>query len=281
MPSQSGFAHLNGTQVYYEIAGSGPPLVLVHAGIADSRMWDEQFAVLARDFTVVRYDLRGFGQTPMTAGTFAHHHDLAALLQHLNIARTALLGCSMGGQMIIDFALEYPEIATALIPVASGVSGYVYEGDRPPQWDALVAAYEQGDLEQASEYEVQIWVDGPHRRPDQVPASIRDRVRTMNLIALATPEDLGTEQPLDPPAVSRLHEIGVPTLVIIGELDQPRILEQCAYIAQAIPRAETVRLPTAHLPNMERPDEFNRIVQAFLQRAFAERAVEFPRDEPQ
>jgi 3-oxoadipate enol-lactonase len=272
MPLQTGFAHLNGTQIYYEIAGSGPPLVLVHAGIADSRMWDEQFAVLAHDFTIVRYDMRGFGQTRMTAGTFAHRHDLAALLRHLNISRAALLGCSMGGKTIIDFALEFPDIATALIPVASGVSGYVFEGDRPSQWDALVAAYKQGDLSQTSEYEVQIWVDGPHRRPDQVPASIRDRVRAMNLIALATPEDLGAEQSLDPPAISRLQDIHVPTLVIIGELDQPRILEQCACIAQAIPQAETVMLPTAHLPSMERPDEFNQIVQAFLQRTIVSNA---------
>ena len=272
MPSQTGFAHLNGTQIYYEIAGSGPPLVLVHAGIADSRMWDEQFVVLAHDFTVVRYDMRGFGQTRMTAGPFAHPHDLAALLQHLNITSTALLGCSMGGRVSIDFALEFPDIATALIPVASGVSGYTFEGDQPSQWLALIAAYEQGDLAQTSEYEVQIWVDGPHRRPDQVPASIRDRVRAMNLIALATPEDLGTEQPLDPPAISRLHDIQVPTLVIIGELDQPRILEQCACIAHAIPRAETVTLPTAHLPSMERPDEFTQIVQGFLQRTIVKSA---------
>jgi len=178
----------------------------------------------------------------------------------------------MGGKTIIDFALEFPNIATALIPVAAGVSGYVVEGDHPSQWNALIAAYEQGDLAQTSEYEVQIWVDGPHRRPDQVPASIRDRVRAMNLIALATPDDLGTEQPLDPPAISRLHEIHVPTLVIMGELDQPRILEQCAYIAQEIPRAETVTLPTAHLPSMELPDTFNQIVQAFLRRTSAKNA---------
>jgi len=266
MSSQTGFAHLNGTQLYYEVAGSGPALVLVHAGIADSRMWDEQFSVLAHDFTIVRYDMRGFGQTPMIAGTFAHRHDLAALLQHLNISRTALLGCSMGGQMILDFALEFPEIVTALIPVASGVSGYAFEGDRPPQWNALVAAYERGDLAQTSEYEVQIWVDGPHRRPDQVPASIRDRVHAMNLIALATPEDLGAEQPLDPPAINRLRDIQAPTFVVIGELDQPRILEQCAYIAQAIPGAETTSLPAAHLPNMERPEEFYQVVRDFLQR---------------
>ncbi len=110
MLSQSGFAQLNGTQFYYEVAGSGPHLVLVHAGIADSRMWDEQFSVLARDFTVVRYDLRGFGQTLMVTGAFAHRHDLAALLQHLGIARTALIGCSMGGATI--FLRKFPTLSS-------------------------------------------------------------------------------------------------------------------------------------------------------------------------
>lgn len=272
MVLQTGFANVNGTRIYYEMTGSGPALVLVHAGIADSRMWDEQFSVLAHDFTVVRYDLRGFGQTPMIAGAYSHRHDLAALLQHLDIARTALLGCSTGGAMIIDFALEYPGVATALVPVAAGVSGHEWEGGRPQQWEALVAAYEQGDLVKASEYEVQIWVDGPHRRPDQVPASLRDRVREMNLIPLAVPDDLGEEQPLEPPAINRLHDIHVPTLVIIGELDQPRPLAACEVIAQGIPHAETVTLPAAHLPNMERPDEFNQIVQAFLRRSLLDEA---------
>jgi pimeloyl-ACP methyl ester carboxylesterase len=152
MQSQTGFAQLNGTQIHYEIAGAGLPLVLVHAGIADSRMWDEQFGVLADAFTVVRYDMRGFGQSPMVAGPYAHHHDLAALLQYLNISRTALLGCSMGGKTVIDFTLEFPDRVTALMPVAASVSGFVFEGSHPPQWDALNAAYDQGDLAQTSEY---------------------------------------------------------------------------------------------------------------------------------
>ena len=266
MPSESGFAELNGTQLYYEVAGSGPSLVLLHAGIADSRMWDQQFAELAGDFRVVRFDMRGFGRSPMTAGSYAHHHDLAALLRHLGISRTALLGCSLGGRVCIDFTLEYPGVTTALVAVASALGGFS-SAYRPPQWEALEAAEERGDLASVCEYEVEIWVDGPHRRPDEVPADIRERVYEMNLIALATPEDLGDEQELDPPALERLHEIAVPALVVIGELDQPSILERCAAIERGIPGAESVRLPTAHLPNMERPAEFNRIVRAFLQRS--------------
>ena len=95
---------------------------------------------------------------------------------------------------------------------------------------------------------------------------MRDRVREMDLIPLAVPEDLVDEHPLDPPAVGRLHEIVAPMLVVTGELDQPGMLEQAAFIAEHVPQAESVTLPTAHLPNMERPDEFNEIVRAFLRR---------------
>ncbi len=262
--ARSGFADINGTRTSYEIAGSGDPLVLVHAGIADSRMWDAQFEVFARDFTVVRYDLRGYGRTQAVAGAFSYHEDLAALLEHLGIARAALIGCSMGGRTIIDFALEHPASVAALVPVASGVSGYGSEGDEPPQWKAAVEAYERGDLEQVAEYEVQIWVDGPTRGPDVVPVAIRDLVREMDLIPLAVPDELVDERPLEPPAVGRLHEIAAPTLVVAGELDQPGVIRQCAFIAEQVPGAESATLPTAHLPNMERPLEFNELVLAFL-----------------
>jgi 3-oxoadipate enol-lactonase len=264
---KTGFADVNGTRTYYEIAGSGDPLVLVHAGIADSRMWDEQFEVLAREFTVVRYDMRGYGKTLAVEGPFAYHRDLAALLDHLGIARAILLGCSMGGRTIIDLALESPEWVAALIAVAPGVSGYVGDSGDPPQREALLGAYERGDLEQASEYEVQIWVDGPRRGTDQVPAAIRDRVREMNLIPLAVPDELGDERPLDPPAVGRLHEILAPMLIVVGELDQPAAIEQSGFIAAHVPHAETVTLTTAHLPNMERADEFNEVVLTFLRRS--------------
>src|SRR4051812_9978431 len=99
-PSSTGFAAVNGVQIYYEIAGSGHPLVLVHAGIADRRMWDAQFPVFAQHYRVIRYDMRGFGKTAMVAGSFAHHDDLHGLLTFLGVERAYLLGCSKGGGMI-------------------------------------------------------------------------------------------------------------------------------------------------------------------------------------
>jgi pimeloyl-ACP methyl ester carboxylesterase len=126
-------------------------------------------------------------------------------------------------------------------------------------------AEEAGDLELVNELELQVWVDGPHRSAEQVDKTLRERVREMNRIALATPDDLGIEMPLAPPAAGRLGEIRAPTLIIAGDLDTPKTLAAADYLAAGIRGARQVRITgAAHLPNMERPDEFNRYVLAFL-----------------
>ncbi len=111
MTTQTDFAELNGANFYYEKAGDGPPVVFIHAGIADGRMWNEQFEALAGSFSVTRYDMRGFGRTLPVDGPFSHHEDLAALLSHWGIARPSLVGCSMGSKTALDFALQYPDRA--------------------------------------------------------------------------------------------------------------------------------------------------------------------------
>lgn len=263
---QSGFAALNGTAFYYEIAGAGAPLVLVHAGICDSRMWDDQVAVFAQHYQVVRYDLRGYGQTPAVAGPFAHHADLSALLQYLGIERAHLLGCSMGGSTCLDFALAYPDRVATLTLVGSAPSGYRANRPLPAQLPAVDEALQRGDFAQAAELEVQIWVDGIGRTPDQLSPALRERVRAMDTIALQNEVlELGKPQPLEPPAVERLHELQVPTLLLVGDLDQPRVLDAIALMAAHLAQAHHVVMPgTAHLPNLEQPARFNELVLNFL-----------------
>jgi 3-oxoadipate enol-lactonase len=106
---ESGFAEVNGASLYYESLGQGEPVVLLHAGIADGRMWDEQFGTFAEGYRVVRYDRRGFGRSAMVDGTYSHHDDLRGVLDHLGIEHASFVGCSMGGGAAIDFALGHPE----------------------------------------------------------------------------------------------------------------------------------------------------------------------------
>lgn len=257
---------LDGTALHYDVAGSGAPLVLVHAGIADRTMWDEQYAAFAEHFQVIRLDLRGFGQSLPVAGAFAHRHDLARLLDHLGLERAHLVGCSQGGGICLDFALEFPARAAGLVLVCSALGGNPDPGQPPPQAAAIEAAFEAGDYALTAELEVQVWVDGPQRTPDQVPAALRDRVRAMDLVALQhEATGLGTPQPLTPPAYTRLSEVRAPTLVLIGALDVPRTVAAGHHLAAHIPGARSFVFPNcAHLPNLEQPELFNQVVLDFL-----------------
>ena len=265
--STTGKASLNGTDIAYEVTGTGHPLVLVHAGIADQRMWDEQVSVFAQEYQVIRYDLRGFGQTPMPTEPFSYYQDLHSLLQFLNIEHTYLLGSSMGGAVAIDFTLAYPNMVDALVLADSNISGFEFSNDEPPElYKEHTAALERGDIARAAQVEAQYWVCGVQRTIEQVDARIIERVAEMNVIPLTNKVDeQENEQSLDPLAISRLGEISVPTLVFIGDMDDHNIVQCSTLLATQIPRAQKVVMPgTAHFPSMERPGEFNQIVLDFL-----------------
>ncbi|MBL0344029.1 alpha/beta hydrolase [Candidatus Villigracilis affinis] len=264
--TQNGFAEINGTKFYYEVSGQGFPLVLVHAGIADCRMWDGQFDTFARQYQAVRYDRRGFGKTAMVAGDYSQYHDLYAFLKFLGIEQAILVGCSQGAKTVTDFTLEYPKMTKALVLVAPALGGFIFNGEPPKQEEQLELAEQTGDLDLVNELELQIWVDGPQRTAEQVNPNVRELAREMNRIALQTPEDLGNEIPLVPAAVNRLSEINVPALVITGDLDTPRTLAGADFLAQNIPGAKKATMNgVAHLPNMELPEEFNQLVLSFLE----------------
>ena len=266
MLRKTGMAEVNGARIYYEVAGEGEPLVLVHAGIADSRMWEDQLLVFADRYRVIRYDMRGFGMTAMVDGPFSPHEDLRGLLDSLDVERAHFVGCSMGGGAVLDFTQEYPQRVGNLVLVGSAVGGFAPDIDPPMQWDEILAADEAGDLERVSELEVQVWVDGPRRSPGDVDASIRDLVREMNLIALRNEaSELGEEWRPEPPAADRLPDVQAPTLLILGDEDQPSVFAAAGLLEKELPNVRKVVMHgTAHVPNMERPEEFNRLVLDFL-----------------
>jgi 2-hydroxy-6-oxonona-2,4-dienedioate hydrolase len=263
LENQTGFADFEGARLYYEIAGDGPNLVLAHAGFVDCRMWDEQFQVFARQYRVLRYDQRGFGKSPLTPGPFSHRRDLTNLLKFLGIERAHLVGCSMGAGMLIDFTLEHPEMADSLVLVSSALSGYKFHGEMPKPLQELTAALQKNDLDRTAELAVQIWIDGPRRTPDQVDRRVRERAREMSKTALTNL--FVVQEPLTPPAIERLNELAAPTLVIIGELDDPSIAMIGDLLSDQIQGAQRVTLPgAAHLPNLEKPGEFNQMVLDFI-----------------
>ena len=262
--AETGFADVNGTRLAYETRGNGHPLVLLHAGIGDARMWDDQMDAFAARYRVVRYDARGFGRSGAATGSYSPRADLAGLLAALGIGRAHLVGLSMGGALALDAALEYPELASALVLAATRPSGLAPSKELRDGWTAVDAAFAAGDVARAVELELRMWVDGPGRTPDRVDPAVRERVREMDAALFALPDE-GEPEALDPPAVERLGEVRVPTLAIVGEADQPDVLAGAETLAREVPggRLATIR-DAAHVPNMERPAAFNRLVLEFL-----------------
>ncbi|MDB5074996.1 MAG: alpha/beta fold hydrolase [Chloroflexi bacterium] len=269
--SETGFVEVDGAPIFYEVAGEGPALVLIHEGIADSRMYDGQFMSLAQRYRVVRYDLHGFGRSGTPKQAYTHHGALRTLLQHLSIDRTAILGMSLGGMIAIDFALTYPEMVGTLLLLASGVGGYL-PGEATAALAAPMAdAFKAGDFLRAIELSVRFWVDGPNRGPEEVDSAIRERVRSMYTDVLRRSRDGGRQaDSLQPPACTRLGEIRVPTLIVVGAGDVPDILDQADLLDREIAGARKIVLPrVAHVLNMERPAEINAMILDFLEQPYS------------
>ncbi len=273
---QTGFAEVNGTTLYYEVAGTGQPFVLVHGHLLDRRSWDDQFAVFAQRYRVVRYDQRGFGDSGLiTKGdTYSDRQDLYELMKFLGIESAYLMGVSGGGSLAIDFTLEHPERVDALIPVTAGVSGYQpseedikNHPDVMRMFEGLNEAFEKHDIARAVEVSLELWTDGPGRLPKQAAPDVRERVREMTTHNWNRPDDEAQAEtppvPLEPPAIQRLSQISVPTLVILGELDAPNPLT--TLVAEIPGAKKVVMAETAHHPFMEKPAEFNQTVLDFLE----------------
>jgi pimeloyl-ACP methyl ester carboxylesterase len=266
----SQYMQIDGAQVYYEEAGQGRALVLVHAGFVDSRMWDAQFEAFAQHYRTVRFDQRGFGKSDALEGPVDRSLDLLHLLQHLGIEQAVLVGCSLGGEVILDFALQHPHMVSALVPVSTVPGGFEMQGEPPAELFEMMAALEQNDVQRASELQLRLWVDGKFRQPQQVDAGVRQRAAEMNRIPIENKTFLkavlAPVSPLDPPVAARLATIHVPVLIVAGALDHPEVLRAADVMEAAIPAAQKIILPeSAHLPSMEQPKAFNRAVLAFLQ----------------
>ncbi len=270
MATETGFVQVEGGRLYYEAAGIGPALVLVHAGVADCRMWDEQFEVFAERYRVIRYDTRGFGKTTSENVSFSNRQDIVDLLRHLGVERTAILGLSRGGQIAIDFTLEHPEMVTALIAVAAGISGF--GGPATEAEMALFTEYERLEKEKAYEeltdFEVRVWGDGPNQPGPRADVRVRERLREMIANNYRLHQEELQPRVLEPPAVERLGEIRAPTLVLWGDLDFSEVGAAMTLLTERVPGAQHVIFPgVAHMVNMEEPVRFNALVLDFLEQA--------------
>lgn len=248
----------------YDEAGTGHPLLLVHAGIVDRRMWDAVVGPLSGRFRVIRPDMRGFGETPNPNGSYANWRDLAELLRELGAVPAHVVGLSMGGSAVLDLAIAEPELVDRLVLMAPGLAGWEFSASLRAEWDEEEAAWERGDLDEVAWINVRTWLDGPIRVGAAAP-TVRQAVFEMQRHALDLDNDDAVAEQMDPPARARLHEVRVPTLVMVGELDQPDMMGIGEHLAAEIPGARLVRLPgVAHVPPMEAPEQFLVAIGEFL-----------------
>jgi pimeloyl-ACP methyl ester carboxylesterase len=238
-------------------------VLLLHAGIADSRMWLPQIELLrAAGYEVIAPDLRGYGQQPLEPAPFSYVRDAEALLE----GPAAVVGCSLGGRVALELAVHRPDLVERLVLIAPGVPGWEWSDATRAGWAAEEAAYEAGDLEAAAEASVHLWIDGPNRSAEDVDAGLRSAMKAMVLRSYELWEEDADEEPvLDPPVDERLGEVRCPTLVLVGDQDVADMAGIAARVADAIGGARLVTVAgAAHLPSLERPDEVNALLLEFL-----------------
>jgi pimeloyl-ACP methyl ester carboxylesterase len=242
-------------------------VLLLHAGIADSRMWQPQIEVLeVAGHRVIAPDLRGFGDHRLEPVAFSYVRDAEAALD----GPAAVVGCSLGGRVALELTVHRPDLVERLVLIAPGFPDWEWAEETRAGWAAEEAAYEAGDLETAAEESVRLWVDGPNRSPADVDAGMRAAVKAMVLRSYEMQEGAweggaDEEAVLDPSVGGRLDEVRCPTLVLVGEHDVADMQAIAAHLAGSIPGARLVRIAdAAHLPSLERPAEVDAVLLDFL-----------------
>lgn len=272
--TDSGFIDVPGGRLYHEVDGTGPPLVLVHAGVANLRQWDPQVPAWAEHYRVIRYDTRGYGRSESEHVEFTNRGDLGRVLDHFGVAAAHVVGCSRGGQIALDFAVDTPERVASLTVVAGGVGGF--DPDLPQGVIDAIIAFDKGTEElgeakawdSLADLETAYWVDGPGQPVDRVDPAIRALVRDWIYTNYAAEKESGVSQPLDPPAGGRFGALGMPVLAVVGDLDEAYAMAAMTHIAHSVANGRLeVFENAAHMLNLEQPERFTRLVLEFLDEA--------------
>jgi pimeloyl-ACP methyl ester carboxylesterase len=249
---------------------AGAPLLLLHAGVADRRMWAPILPRLERDRRVLAPDLRGYGERPLPQGEFSHVDDLVALLDAEHVQRAAVVGASFGGAVAVDLALAHRDRVAALVLAAPALGGWDWSQETRDFGGREDELLERGDVDGAVELNLQTWVDGRNRE-GEVDQTVRGLVGGMQRRAFELLLEAYSSEPhpepreLEPPAAGRLAELQLPILVVVGDLDMPDFPAIAEALAEGAPNARVVELNgVAHLPALERPELFAELVLAFL-----------------
>lgn len=270
---ENGFAEVNETSIYYEVAGKGEPIVFVHGNFGDRRHWDFQFEPLSKNFKVLRYDVRGYGKSalPKPDEVYYDTEDLKALLDYLGIEKAHICGVSMGSGIIIDFALEHPEMCLSVIPTGPWAVGFGTGEYKSPAADSLFTvmvktaaiAKEKGSKE-ATDY---FWTGNNVMSPtaNKSKSTLDSLLRMGYDYSYWGFLNQNKRSNTTPPAIGRLKEIKIPTLIITSEYDADACKENAEIMDNDIPNSTKISINGAgHLMNMDKPEEFNKAISDFI-----------------
>jgi pimeloyl-ACP methyl ester carboxylesterase len=258
----SGTVAVDGGSLYYETLGKGAPVILIHGGFGDRRMWDAQFEPLSQAFRVVRYDHRGFGKSSAPDKAYSPVADLAALMDHLQLKRANLVGNSMGGTLALDFALLQPDRTGAVVVVASTAGGYpTPEEDVKKIGEVMRTARERGTAAA-----VPLWLQHPmvnvaSQHPTAGPL-LRTMIEDNQKLFLA---EHWPQEPMSPPAFERLAGLNANVLFVVGDQDVASVRDGADASAARIKKAKVVTIKGAdHLPQMEQPEAVNKLLVEYI-----------------
>ena len=268
MPTTTRLIPVPGGHLNVVIDGDGPPILLIHAGIADLRAWDDLVPYLVdAGHRVIRYDCRGFGSSVTDDVEYSNRDDLRAVLDAAGLWRAVLVGNSRGAMIALDTIVESPERAAAFVWVGGGIGGFdgEFSAGELAMFEAADAAEQAGDVANLLDLEVRIWVDGVGQPTTRVPARIRDAVRDMNRPLLDPARIMGTPIPLGSWANDRLGEIEVPVLAVVGALDVNNARDSAMRLETAVNGARRVVIPNvAHMVGMEVPAQLADLIIEFV-----------------
>jgi 3-oxoadipate enol-lactonase len=255
--------------VWYDVHGDGPAVVLLHAGLSDSRMWGPQLRSFPRDHTVLRVDLPGFGRSPIESSPVSFRAAVREALDAAGVQRAAFVGTSLGGNTALELALESPERVSALVLVGAGLPSHEWSEEVKAYFTAEDEALEQGDLDAAVDVNLRTWLAGPNRSLDQIDLELQQLVADMQRQAFQLQREWSSDLRLDrlePPYSERLADVRAPALVLTGDEDVHDIHQIADRLMDGLPDAQRARIAdAAHLPSLERPEEFDALVLEFLQ----------------
>lgn len=246
--------------------GDGLPVVFLHAGVCDNRMWHDQMRLAADNgWHAIAYDRRGYGDAESPDEPFSHLEDLEAILDAFDIHAAIFVGCSMGGGLAIDFALSHPGRVIGLVLIGTSVTGAPWSATAEESAIEMAEedAWERGDLDLLNKVQAHEWLDGPRAQSGRVGGSVRELFLDMNAKALAKPE-LTQEEPR-PDAWSRVDAVTSPTMLIVGDEDFSALIDRHEHLSETMPNSFAAVLEgVAHIPSIERPDLINRMLEKFL-----------------